>query len=147
MSDPAKLLAELRRPEVFAAGFPKRRRLTHAEMEQLSKDEQHASLLLGVEAISRVKDTHALADIARRLGAVKYEEAISILAAIWRDSALVPLRRAAGHALLEIGTTAAHEVLIELVRTSALGSGIAQRRPLPGPRPETQSQRPPEPGG
>jgi hypothetical protein len=42
MSDPARLLAQLKRSEVFAADFPKRKRLTHAEFSRLSGDEQHA---------------------------------------------------------------------------------------------------------
>jgi hypothetical protein len=118
MADAWQLLDTLQKSEVFAADFPKRTRLTHAELSQLPEEEHHKLHQPGLDAIRRVKNSRMLADIARQLGAAKYEPAIPTLAAIWRECGLVPLRNAAGHALRQIGTPEARAVLVELIEDS-----------------------------
>ena len=118
MADARQLLITLQKSEVFAADFPRRTRLTHAELSQLPEEEHHKLHQPGLDAIARVKSSRTLADIARQLGAAKHEPAIPTLAAIWKDCGLVPLRTAAGHALRQIGTPEARAVLVELIEDS-----------------------------
>ena len=50
-----------------------------------------------------------------QLGEARYVEAVPVLAAIWTDCSLVPVRDAAGHALRAIGTPGARAVLESLI--------------------------------
>jgi hypothetical protein len=118
MSDPARVLAQLKRSEVFAADFPKRKRLTHAEFSRLSEDERYAHEAQGADAIRRVSNAQELADLARKLGDAQHEPAVPTLAAIWRDCALVQLRISAGHALRHIGSAEARKALIDSIEDS-----------------------------
>ena len=115
MADLAQMLETLMRSEVFAPDFPRRKRLTHAEMLGQSEVDQIDSADPAREAIHRVPNVHAPVDIVRHLGNARYEAAIPTLAVIWRECSLIPLRNGAGHALRAMGSADARNVLTELI--------------------------------
>ncbi len=84
-------------------------------MADLCEEERRRPLEVGLEAIRRIKEPHALGNIALELGRLRYSAAVPTLAELWQDCALHPLRTAAGHALREIGTPAARTVLVEML--------------------------------
>ena len=71
MADARELLKQLQRSDVFVGDFPRRVRRTHAELSRLPEEELRDLHQPGLEAIARVKNAQALADIARQLGAAK----------------------------------------------------------------------------
>ena len=101
----------LRKSVLFAKDFPRRRRRSHAELARLSAEERGKLREPGLSAIDRVKDCPKLVDIVRQLGKAKDPAAVPLLAELWADCALQPVRNAAGHALRSIGTAAARQSL------------------------------------
>lgn len=115
------LVEKLRGSDLFAADFPRRQRLSHAEFATLTEEEYEQSYSPGAPemvAIRRVKNVGELEDAVRRLGGAKYAPAVPLLAALWADCALVPVRNAAGHALRAIGTPDARRALFDLIDDS-----------------------------
>ena len=112
------LLALLKESVLFSGDIPKRRQLSHAEA---AKADQTALRRLGdpeLTAIQRVKNVWELVGTVDHLGKAKYAPAVPTFAELWQDSALVPVRNAAGNALLAIGTPEARDVLLHLIEDS-----------------------------
>jgi hypothetical protein len=103
-----RLLGTLKKSILFSADFPKRRRLSHAEWAGLGEEERARSHEPGLITIRRVKNAWDLADAVNQLGKAKHTAAVPLLADLWANCALVPVRDAAGHALRAIGTLEAH---------------------------------------
>jgi hypothetical protein len=112
---PGRLLRSLRESVLFSADFPRRRRLSHAEWAALGEEERGRSHDPGIAAIRRVKNAWELADIVSELGKTKYPDAVPLLAELWANCALQPVRNAAGHALRTIGTPEARRELLGLI--------------------------------
>jgi hypothetical protein len=112
---PDAILRELERSDLAASDFPKRNRSTHSESAAMTEDARmaaeygaHSPAKLAIE---RVKNWSALADHVRDLGRARYEPAVPLLARLWADCPLVPVRVAVGHALRAIATPAARAAL------------------------------------
>lgn len=99
--DVLEVVAELRTSELFAEDFPRR----------TSPDS-------GRIAIERISDWRRYVDRVRTLGDARCEHAVPVLAELWSDCALVPVRNAAGHALRAIGSHEAFAALEALVEDS-----------------------------
>jgi hypothetical protein len=112
---PDGILRELERSELFAPDFPKRIRSTHAEAAAMTEEargaSEHGADSPARRAIERTRNWSALADCIRDLGAARYEPAVPLLARLWADCPLVPVRVAVGHALRAIATPDARAVL------------------------------------
>jgi hypothetical protein len=116
MASPEQRLRDLEQSDLFSSDFPRRRRLTHAQWAGLSDEERSEARSPHGAAIRRAKNTSALADTIKEIGRDKQESAVPLLAKLWSDCALEPVRIAAGHALRAIGNgeaRAALEALIE----------------------------------
>ena len=72
----------------------------------------------GLIAIRRVKNFQDLTDIVFQLGKEQHTAAVPVLAELWANCALQPVRNAAGHALRAIGTPAARRALLDLIEDS-----------------------------
>jgi hypothetical protein len=118
MASPARRLQELQRSEVFAADFPRRRHLTHAEWAGLSEEERLEAQSPQTAAIRRAKDYRPLVDLISDIGKARQESAVPLLAKLWSDCALVPARIATGHALRAIGNREARAALLSLIEDS-----------------------------
>ena len=119
MRSPEQSLRDLERSELFAPDFPKRVRLTHAQWAILNDEQRSAATSASLIAIRRARSRWGtLTDLIEELGTAKYVGAVPILAAIWADCALAPVRDAAGHALRAIGTPAARVALESLIEDS-----------------------------
>jgi hypothetical protein len=115
----SKLLRELEDSLLFAPGFPKRINTSHQQRLSLSQSEIEHSQRPKREAIERAWGTCSrLRDIVRELGLVRYEPAVPILARLWRECALEPVRTEVGHALLAMQTSAAWEALEGMIDDS-----------------------------
>ena len=112
------LVDTLRKSILFSADFPKRRRHSHAEWARLGEEERVRSHEPGLIAIRRVKNARELADAVHQLGKAKYTAAVPLLAELWADCAVQPVRNAAGHALRAIGTAEARRALTDLIEDS-----------------------------
>src|SRR5262249_32574077 len=112
------LLGKLKRSVLFSDDLPRRRRISHAEYAGLTEEEHQRSHDPGLIAIRRVKDAWGLADIVNQLGKAKAPAAVPLLAELWGDCALHPVRNATGHALRAIGTPEARRVLREQIEDS-----------------------------
>jgi len=113
------MLRELQESILFDPGFPKRLENIHAQMASLSNEEARARHEPQREAIERARAAYAhLGNLARKLGAARYEAALPTLAQLWRECALVPVRVAAGHALFAMGTDEARSVLESMIEDS-----------------------------
>jgi len=110
-----RLLGTLRESVLFSEDFPRRRRLSHAEWAGLGEEERGRSCEPGLIAIGRVKNAWEMADIVSQLGKTKHPAAVPLLAELWADCALQPVRNAAGHALRAIGTPEARRALLGLI--------------------------------
>jgi hypothetical protein len=110
-------LDELEAAGVLAEDFPRRPRFTQGAWALLSKEERRAAQRAGGEAMDRVgrEKSHALAERVRQLKGAEVRRAVPLLARLWSECALVPLRTASGHALCEIGTPEARAALERLV--------------------------------
>ncbi len=112
------LLDTLKKSVLFSADFPKRRRRSHAECAGLGEEEHARAHEPGLIAIRRVKNARDLADAVKQLGKAKHAAAVPLLAELWADCALEPVRSAAGHALRTIGTPEARRALLDLIEDS-----------------------------
>ena len=110
MDSAERRLRELERSEIFAPDFPKRLHLTHAQWSSLSEDERTEARLPEIVAIRRAKD-RGLVELIERIGDAAQESAVPLLARLWSDCALVPVRTAVGLALRAIGTRNARAAL------------------------------------
>ncbi len=113
--DPAELLAEIERSDLFSPGYPRRPRRAHADAGAMTLEEKRASLGPSLEALRRTPDVQTLVGLVRALGRARYASAVPTLAKLWVDCALVPVRAAAGHALRAIGTEEALSTLQALI--------------------------------
>lgn len=116
MASPEQRLRELKRSELFSSDFPKRMHLTHAQWAGLSEKQQAQARSAEAVAARRAKDnTWALVDMINEIGRAQDESAVPLLAMLWSDCALDPVRTAAGHALRGIGTREARAALESLI--------------------------------
>src|ERR1700682_1044994 len=116
MASPEQRLGALERSELFSPHFTRRRHLTHSQWAGLSEEQRLEARAAQTTAIRRARNTSALVDIVKEIGRAKQESAVALLAKLWSDCALEPVRIAAGHALRAIANRearAALEVLIE----------------------------------
>lgn len=112
------VLDTLKKSVLFSADFPKRRRYSHAEWAGLDEEELARSHEPGLIAIRRVKNAWDLADAVNQLGKAKHTAAVPLMAELWADCALQPVRNAAGHALRAIGIPEARRALLDLIEDS-----------------------------
>src|SRR5262244_416152 len=106
MSDrSASILHELEHSILFEPDFPKRVGYTHDQWESFSKEAVIASHGPSIRAIERARGVYQhLREIVLQLGDERYEPAIPMLARLWRECAVEPVRVAAGHALFAMET-------------------------------------------
>ena len=109
------LIDSLRNSILFSSGFPRRRRFTHAEWALLGEDGHRQSHEPGLSAIGLAKNAWELADVVRQLGELEQPASVKLLAELWADCALQPVRNAAGHSLRTLGTTESRKALVELI--------------------------------
>ena len=113
-----RLLDTLRESDLFSADFPRRIRISHAEWAGLGEEECTRVYEPGLIAIRRVKNLQDLEAAVYQLGKAKHTAAVPVLAELWANCALVPVRNAAGSALLAIGTPEARRVLLNFIEDS-----------------------------
>ena len=118
MAEPHHGLAMLKKSVLFSADFPRRRRHSHPEWAGLGEEEHARSHELGLTGIRQVKNAWELADAVNQLGKAKHTAAVPLLAELWADCALQPVRNAAGHALRAIGIPGARRALLDLIEDS-----------------------------
>jgi hypothetical protein len=112
------LLRTLRKSVLFSEGFPRRRRLSHAEWAKLGDEERRRSREPEHIASCSAKAPWNLVEVIHQLGDKEHSAAVSLLAELWADCALQPVRNAAGHALRAIGTAESRRALLELIEDS-----------------------------
>jgi len=96
-----QLLRELEASVLFEPDFPKRLHYSYEQWQASPQQAARASQRPQLEANERTRSScKHLEDVVRRLGIARYQPAIPTLADLWRECALVPVRIAAGHALL-----------------------------------------------
>lgn len=113
-----RLLDSLQKSDLFSADFPRRMRILHAEWAGLGEEERTRVHDPGLIAIDRVKNVWELKNAVDQLGQAKHTAAVPVLAELWANCALVPVRDAAGHALRAIGTPEARRALLNLIEDS-----------------------------
>src|SRR5262249_29735308 len=91
---------------------------SHAEWAGFVEEERARSNQPGLIAIRRVKNAADLADAVNQLGKAQHTAAVPLLAELWADCALQPVRNAAGHALRAVGTPEARRALLDLIEDS-----------------------------
>jgi hypothetical protein len=113
---PRALLRQLEASVLFAEDFPRRARISVAQWASLPQQARLEAERPAMAAIERARATHkALADIVKALGVARYDPAVPLLAKLWHDCPLVPVRTPAGYALRAIGSPAARSALVELI--------------------------------
>jgi hypothetical protein len=115
MASSEKSLRELESSELFAIDFPQRRQLTHAQWATMSDDERRDAGSAATIAIRRARNTRALVDTIKEIGSASQTSAVPVLAKLWSNCALIPVRYAAGHALRSIGTHEARSALEAMI--------------------------------
>lgn len=113
-----RLLEKIKDSVLFSADFPRRSRHTHVEWAGLDEEERSRIHEPGIIAIRQVKNVWVLADAVDQLARAKHAPAVPLLAELWANCALQPVRNAAGHALRSIGTREARRALWELIEDS-----------------------------
>jgi hypothetical protein len=113
-----KLVDTLQKSDLFSADFPRRMRILHADWAGLAEEERSRVHEPGLIAIRRVKNVSELANAVDQLGQGKHTAGVPMLAELWANCALVPVRAAAGRALLAIGTPEARRALLNLIEES-----------------------------
>jgi hypothetical protein len=111
LSAPEKALRALKELDLFSSDFPKRKSYTHAEWSRLTEGEELRSHDPAIAAIKRVNGGRGLVEMVRSLSDAKYVPAVPLLAKIWTNCPVQPVRTAAGHALRAIGTAEARAAL------------------------------------
>lgn len=111
----ARSLRALEASGLFADEVPRRRQTTHAAQSALTVDEVNAEYARGREAVARVPDWAALAAHVQTLGEARFEASVPLLARIWRECLISPVRVQAGHALRAIGSRDARAALIAMI--------------------------------
>jgi hypothetical protein len=89
--------------------------LTHAQWAGLSEQQRLEARAAQTTAIRRAKNASALVDIVKEIGRARQESAVALLAKLWSDCALEPVRIAAGHALRATGNREARAALEALI--------------------------------
>jgi hypothetical protein len=101
--------------ELFAIDFPQRRQVTHAQRAAMSDDERRDAGSAATIAIREARNTRALVDAIKEIDGARQTSAESVLAKLWSNCALMPVRYAAGHALRSIGTHEARSALEAMI--------------------------------
>ncbi|WP_342238274.1 SMI1/KNR4 family protein [Inquilinus sp. OTU3971] len=110
------ILRELRSSLLFAPDFPKRVSCSIAEWELLTEGERRALDQASLEAAQRARTEYRRwEEDVRTLGKARYTPAIPLLAQLWRDCALKPVRASVGHALLAMDDQASYDALESLI--------------------------------
>src|SRR5215472_14063580 len=117
-NDLDRLVDTLQKSDLFSADFPRRLRILHAEWAELGGEERTRVREPSSIAIRRVKNVWELVNAVDQLGKAKHTAAVPMLAELWANCALVPVREAAGRALLAIGTPEARRALVNLIEDS-----------------------------
>lgn len=115
MTSPEQTLSELQRSDLFSPDFPKRTHLTHAQWACLTNEQRSEARSPQLTAIRRVTNTWELVEVIKKIGQSKQRSAVPLLATLWSDCALVPVRQAAGHALRNIASREARAALESLI--------------------------------
>jgi hypothetical protein len=114
--DEQTILRELETSVLFAPDFPRRINVTFDEAQALSPVEKERQQQPQHDAIAQARsEFRRLQDLVSGLGKTRYVPAIPTLARLWHECALVPVRIAAGHALLAIGTEEAWQALEAMI--------------------------------
>jgi len=121
-NDLDRLVDTLQKSDLFSADFPRRLRILHAEWAELGGEERTRVREPSSIAIRRVKNVWELVNAVDQLGKAKHTAAVPMLAELWANCALVPVRDAAGRALLAIGTPEARRALLNLIEDSDYSS-------------------------
>jgi hypothetical protein len=109
----SKLLRELEDSPLFAPDFPKRINTSGEQQLSVSQSEIQNRQR---EAIKRAWGSYSrLRDVVRDLGRARYGPAVPVLARLWRECALQPVRAAAGYALLAMQTVEAWQALEAMI--------------------------------
>jgi hypothetical protein len=115
MASSEKNLRELEGSKLLAPDFPRRRLVTHAQWAAMSDGERRDAGSAARIAIRRASNSRALVDAIKEIGSARQTSAVPVLAKLWSDCALLPVRQAAGHALRSIGTEAARSALEAMI--------------------------------
>ena len=91
--------------------FGSRTRLSIEQWNSLTADEARAYQDVSIAAVRGVTDVWAVSDQIRALGRLRYEPAVPTLTELWEQCPVQPVAVASAHALFEIGTTEARDVL------------------------------------
>ena len=117
MSEAAhRALEELQASILFAPDFPRRITHTHAEHLELLKARSTKVHAPGIAAIERARDqVKHLRSLVDVLGRERYAPGVPLLARLWKECALEPVRVPAGHALFKIATPEAMAALLSSI--------------------------------
>lgn len=129
-SETERLIRKLQDSELFAADVPQRKRYTHAEWAALEDFQRGQASYQQLLAIQRVKNFQDLAKTVNELADPKHNSAVPILAKLWSECAVEPVRIAVGHTLLEIGSPAARAALIDLIEDADPFSALMAARAI-----------------
>lgn len=88
-----------------------RARVSIEQWGSLTADEAKAYQDVSISAVRSVTDGREVAERIRALGRQRYEPAVPTLTGLWEQCPVHPIAVAAAHALFEIGTTEARDVL------------------------------------
>jgi hypothetical protein len=110
------ILMELRASLLFSPDFPKRVSCSIADWELLTEGERRALDQVSLEAMQRARAAYRpWEEAVRTLGEARYTPAIPLVAQLWQDCALIPVRVTAGHALLAMDDPASYDALEWLI--------------------------------
>ena len=107
----ARLLDSVRGALLGYPDLGSRPRVSAEQWNGLSAAERRVYLNVGITAIRRFAGYRAVAGQVRVLGQLRYEPAVPLLAELWQDCPVEPIRIAAAHALFGIGTSEARAAL------------------------------------
>ncbi len=100
-----------------------RARVSIEQWSSLTADEAKAYQDVSISAVRSVAGGRAVADQIRALGRLRYEPAAPTLIGLWEQCPVHPVTVAAAHALFELGTTEARDVLRKGSMTTILSDG------------------------
>jgi|GEM_PF-339132 hypothetical protein len=129
-SETERLVRKLQDSELFADDLPKRKRYTHTEWAGLEDYQRGQASYQQLLAIQRMNNFRELAKTVDELADPKHNSAVPILAQLWSECAVEPIRTAAGHTLLGIGTPEARAALIDLIEDADPFSALMAARAI-----------------